>query len=149
MTHRDIPDASSILLFLWSHNNFSLISTLHLPFLYLLTLRRCRLYLFITFCAPRLGSSMLFISSDFSINQPCFMAHCAALGPITFIWAEGKWDNKTQTKDKIQSAQKRRYYQCYGTTALLFWAMTRELSLNRVYVFMNASARPFMVQVMT
>lgn len=128
MSPPDIPDTSNISLFLQSNNNFSLISALRLPFFYLLTLQHCGLYLFITFGAPRLGSSMVFISLDFSINQACFMAHWAALGPITFIWVEGKWDNKTPTTDKIQSAGKEPLLSvpCYDGT--IIWATTLNLS---------------------
>lgn len=50
---------------------------------------------------------MVFISLDFSINQACFMAHWPALGPITFIWVEGKWDNPQHQQRMRYNQQKR------------------------------------------
>lgn len=105
-------------------------------FLYLLALQCCCLYLFITFCAPRFSSSMVFISLDFSINQACFMAHWAVLGPITFIWVEGKWDNP-QHQQRIRCNQRKRgtfirhmvqwyYYKSCETGTMKQWHCVHE-----------------------
>lgn len=93
-------------------------------FLYLVALLHCSLCLFITFCAPRFSSSMVFIAVDFSINQTCFTAHWPALGPITFIWVEWKGDNPWH-KQRIRYNQQKTgtFIRSHGFDVLLIWAM--------------------------
>lgn len=106
------------------------------------------------FFAPRFRSSLVFISLDFSINQACFMAHWPALGPKTFIWAEGKQDNP-QHQQRIRYNQQERgtalslvvqwlYYRNYEMELVKQWNCCYECKfvdkLN--YDFINAVLIP-------
>lgn len=81
-------------------------------------------------------AAMWSLSHDFSINQGCSTAQWAALVPATFIWVEGARQFSTPEKDKIQSADNRQHYQCYGTMAHLWelWNWNYEITAMSSWV---------------